>query len=214
MDKRVTGSIGMAVAMVAALSMGQVAAQDGGAVGSGTVAGAAKAGPVPRTADGKPNFEGFWQTRNDVQITNKIEEHPGGYAIRASKSWVSDPPDGKIPYQEWARRERDARGRPENDYDDPEPHCFPSGVPRQMYVMPYQILQPAGHVVILYEYIHARRIIPFNKPHLLEGIRPWEGTVGALGSDSLVVETTNNNGIWLSSGRLTAGTRKWSRSSP
>src|SRR4051812_28907626 len=199
MEKRVIGSIGVAVA-VAALSLAHLGAQQQrNEEVSGTVAAAAKGGPVPRTPDGKPNFEGFWQTRNDVQITNKIEEHPGGYAIRASKSWVVDPPDGKIPYQEWARRERDARGRPENDYDDPEPHCFPSGVPRQMYVMPYQILQPKGHIVVLYEYIHARRIIPFNLPHLPENIRPWEGdSLARWDGDTLVVETTNNNGrIWL-----------------
>src|SRR5580765_3353395 len=138
MTNRVIGSVGVAVA-IAALSFAQVSAQQRPQQNeevSGTLA-AKAGGPAPRTADGKPNFEGFWQTRNDVQITNKIEEHAGGYAIRASKSWIVDPADGKIPYQDWARRERDARGRPENDYDDPEPHCFPSGVPRQMYVMPY-----------------------------------------------------------------------------
>src|SRR4029450_10663993 len=52
------------------------------------------------------------------------------------------------------------------------------------------------HVVILFEYIHAYRIIPTDgRRHLTPAIRKWEGdSVGHWDGDSLVVDTTNNNG--------------------
>src|SRR5579884_2458137 len=53
------------------------------------------------------------------------------FGVPAGKGVVVDPPDGKIPYQPWALAKR-------NDvvehhmFDDPQAHCWLSGVPRQM----------------------------------------------------------------------------------
>jgi hypothetical protein len=158
----------------------------------------APAGPVPHRPDGKPDFSGFWNT--NAQITNMLEEHPAGYAIRAYPSVIVDTPDKKLPYQAWALKERNWRRQAEQSHFDPEGHCFLSGTPRQMYVMPYQFIQTADYVTILYEYIHAVRLIPLTlKTHVPDKIRLWEGSsLGHWEGDTLVIETTNNNGkLWL-----------------
>jgi hypothetical protein len=201
----------MAAALAALLFQvaAPAAAQNENSV-SGTEFARGKAGPPPRTPDGKPDFQGYWQSGANINgqaPNNNVETHPPSFLRSGGKSIILDPPDGKLPYQDWALKERDIRRLPQNSYDDPEGHCFPSGVPRQMYIMPYQILEPPGHIVMLYEYIHARRVIPFNKPHLTSKIRSWEGdSVAHWDGDVLVVDTTNNNGkTWLElSGNFTS----------
>jgi hypothetical protein len=158
---------------------------------------------LPRTADGKPDFQGLWSAQSSP--TQAIEEHGASYGSRPGKSVVVDPPDGRIPYQPAALAERDRRRRPENNYDDPDTHCFPPGVPRQMYDMqlPIHILQPAGtpgYVVMLFEIAHTSRIVPTDgRPHARDGIRVWNGdSVGRWEGDTLVIDTVNNNGKnWL-----------------
>ncbi len=46
---------------------------------------------------------------------------------------MSDPADGMLPYQPWARTERINRELPYRGYDDPTAHCFVPGVPRAIY---------------------------------------------------------------------------------
>lgn len=156
--------------------------------------------PVPRSADGKPNLLGFWNAQNTS--TQILEEHPAGFQLRAQKSMIVDPPDGKIPYQPWALAERDRRRRPENNYLDPNVHCMPSGTPRVMYdmSMPILILQPTGHVVLLHEIAHAYRIIPIDgRPHLPPTFRPFAGdSIGRWDGDTLAIDTIDNGGqLWL-----------------
>jgi hypothetical protein len=159
-------------------------------------------GSVPRTKDGKPDLQGYWRMPADVAITNYVEEHPGGFGIRESRQVIVDPPDGKLPYQPWAAAERDRRRRFDSSYEDPEGHCFLSGLPRQMYVLVpgFQILETPGHIAIPFEYIHAYRVIRMTSgPHLPDAIRLWEGdSIGKWDGDTLVVDTTNFNGkTWL-----------------
>ena len=64
----------------------------------------------------------------------------------------------------------------------------------------FQILQPAGHVVLLYEAFHSYRIIPLdNRPHIPDSIRLFEGdSRGHWEGDTLVVDVTNQNpGTWF-----------------
>lgn len=159
-------------------------------------------GPVPRTPDGKPDMQGFWQARPQgaPNMNEGIEEHPPSFQNPGGRSVIVDPPDGRIPYQPWALAERDLRRLPQSSYDDPELHCFLAGVPRQMYLNIHQILQTPTTFQILYEFTHAYRTIPLDgRPHLPSGIRLWEGdSVGHWEGDTLVVDTTNNNGrSWL-----------------
>ena len=154
------------------------------------------AGPIARVPNGRPNLEGFWV--GDSSASWSVEAHQAGFGLAGGKSLIIDPPDGKVPYRPWAAAERERR---RNDlYNDPEPHCFPSGVPRQMSVgMPYQILQLDGQVLILYEYVHARRIITMNRPHTPVKVRFWQGdSVGHWEGDTLVVDSDHfTDKTWL-----------------
>ncbi len=105
-----------------------------------------------------------------------------------------------LPTQPWARAENEARRAPERGYDDPTAHCIVAGVPRSIYVpSPFQILQPPGSVLLLFERMSWRHIPLDRRQHLPDGIRLWQGdSVGRWEGDTLVVETRNLNGkTWL-----------------
>ncbi|MBZ5576263.1 MAG: hypothetical protein LAP40_06885 [Acidobacteriia bacterium] len=61
---------------------------------------------------------------------------------------------------------------------------------------PYQFLQRAGEVVILYDYNHTSRVIHLDgRPHVGKNIRLFMGdSIGHWEGDTLVVDTTNFNG--------------------
>jgi len=151
-----------------------------------------------RMPDGKPDLSGFFQA--DAGGANwGFEPHaepftPGGRGV------LVDPPNGGLPYQPWARAEKQDRNRPERGYDDPTAHCFAGGVPRSLYVpSPFHILQTPTYVVILLERM-SWRIVPLDgRPHLPDTIRLWHGdSLGRWEGDTLVIETTNLNGkTWL-----------------
>ena len=155
-----------------------------------------KGGPVSRLPDGKPNMQGYWAARFNSAIYD-IEDHPVARpGIPPGKGAIVDPPGGKIPYRpEAAAKAKDLR---ENHiYEEPEAHCFMSGVPHTAYQQfGFQILQPAGHVVIAYEYAHSYRIIPTDgRPHIAPSIKLFMGdSVGHWEGDTLVIDTTNQNG--------------------
>src|SRR5215831_4100288 len=125
----------------------------------------APAGPFTRLGDGKANLQGYWESRNFATAFD-VEDHPKEeFGIPAGKGVVVDPADGKIPYQQWAKEKRQDILE-HHLFDDPQAHCWLSGVPRQMYTpFGFQILQPEGSVILLYEAFHSFRIIPLdNKP--------------------------------------------------
>ena len=108
---------------------------------------------------------------------------------------IVDPKDGKIPYlPAAAQRKKDLVAH--HMYDDPEAHCFLSGIPRQVYApFGFQILQPANYVLFLFENFHAYRVIPTDgRPHLPADIKQFEGdSRGRWEGDTLVVDVTNQN---------------------
>jgi hypothetical protein len=61
---------------------------------------------------------------------------------------------------------------------------------------PYNFYQPAGKVIIVYDYNHTSRVIDLNrKEHLGKGIRLFMGdSIGHWEGNTLVVDTTNFNG--------------------
>lgn len=145
----------------------------------------------PKTRDGVPDLQGFW--RGPGSGTENVEEHPMTDDDDGGKSLVVDPADGRIPYQPWAAsRPREHRAT----YVEPNVPCFPSGVPRSLYV-PTQIefLQTSGYVLILFERAHTYRVIPTTpRPHLGGNIRLWMGdSRGRWEGNTLVVEVTNHN---------------------
>ena len=65
-----------------------------------------------------------------------------------------------------------------------------------------QIRQTPGHVVILYEWVHAYRVIPTDgRPHVGEDIHLYNGdSRGHWEGDTLVVDVTNfNDKVWFDS---------------
>ena len=166
-----------------------------GAAGKGKKA-APKAGPVKRLPDGKPDLQGFWQTRVFFSAFDLEEHKTATFEIPVGPGVVVDPPDGKIPYQPWsAARKKDIF---ENHLaDDPQAHCFLSGVPRQIYTpFGFQLLQPQGTVVMMFEAFHAFRLIHLNgRAHPDQAIKMFLGdSRGHWEGDTLVVDTANLNG--------------------
>jgi hypothetical protein len=156
-------------------------------------------GPIARMPDGKPDLTGFYQS--DAGGANYgLERHDRDFLTPGTKGVVIDPPDGKLPTKPWARAERIERELPFRGYDDPTAHCFVAGVPRSMYTpSPYQILQPPGYIVLLFERMSWRQIPLDGRPHIPDNVRLWQGdSVGHWEGDTLVVETKNLNGkTWL-----------------
>ena len=154
-----------------------------------------KAPSFSRLADGKPNMQGYWETRNFFSAFDLETHEKAAFGVPAGHGVVVDPPNGKIPYQPWAlEKKKDILAH--HLFDDPQAHCWLSGVPRQMYTpFGFQILQPPGYVVLLYEAFHSYRIIPLDgRPHAAAAIHMFEGdSRGHWERDTLVVDVTNQN---------------------
>jgi hypothetical protein len=164
----------------------------------------------PRTADGTPDLQGHWTAGGSG---DDIEEHPWvDVTTPPQESFLSDPPDGKIPYQKWALAERNriraglARGWPgesgEKLYADPQLFCF-TDVPRAAYRGAFQIVQIPGYFVVTLEWGHFYRVIPTDgRPHdVADNVKLWLGNSRAhWEGKTLVVDVTNLNGkLWLDS---------------
>jgi len=155
--------------------------------------------PIRRMPDGKPDLSGYYSA-NSGGANYGLERHDRDFLTPGTQGVIVDPPDGKLPYQEWSKAERVQRELPYRGYDDPTAHCFVAGVPRSMYTpSPYQILQPPGYIVILFERMSWRQIPLDGRPHIPDNVRLWQGdSVGHWEGDTLVVDTTNLNGkTWL-----------------
>ncbi|HIN11161.1 MAG TPA: hypothetical protein EYM63_06035 [Acidobacteria bacterium] len=120
---------------------------------------------------------------------------------------IVDPQDGRIPYQPWAaakRREHlvNMETPTKLEHIEPEDRCLLLGAPRSNYRGDLQIRQAPGHVVILYEWVHAYRVIPTDgRPHVGEDIHLYNGdSRGHWEGDTLVVDVTNfDDSVWLDS---------------
>ena len=146
----------------------------------------------PRTADGRPNMQGYW---NRTVTSQDIEDHTAGFGTQAGPSLVVDTPDRRIPYQPWAL---EVRNRMIERYISPLASCWPPGVPRHVYAPgAHQIVQTPGYVVHMLEYSHSYRIIPTAAgPHVSAAMRLFQGNPrGRWEGNTLVVDVTNTNGL-------------------
>jgi hypothetical protein len=167
--------------------------------------GAAPAGArVPRTADGKPNMNGIWQTFGGANWN--LEDHGASAgpffqegavgAIPAGQSVVEG--GGDIPYTAaaLAKRNENARNRLTAD---PEVKCYMPGIPRANYMpYPFQIVQSPANILFAYEYASANRVVNMGKPTEAP-VDSWMGwSNGKWEGDTLVVDVTGLNGnAWL-----------------
>jgi hypothetical protein len=167
---------------------------------------------APRTADGKPNLNGIWQALNEANYD--IEAHvarpalavrPGPYGpvpavpVLALGAVGSVPPGlgvvegGEIPYKPEALAKR-KENRENWLTSDPEIKCYLPGVPRANYLpYPFQILQSATAIAIVYEYAGAVRNV-FLKDPGPPPVDSWMGqSVGHWDGDTLVLDVKGMN---------------------
>lgn len=161
---------------------------------------------APRTADGKPDLNGIWQsftTANWDILTHEAQPGPHPEIMGA---WGAAPggqgivEGNEIPYQPWAAAKQKANFekrmvvKPTNDphrYDtgEPELQCYRPGVPRANYMpFPFQIFQTPREILIVYEYKGALRTI-YMDPHREPPTDSWMGwSNGRWEGDTLVVD--------------------------
>ena len=146
--------------------------------------------PAAPTRQAAPDLSGYWLGSYFVGLQN----------IETAKGVIVDPPDGRIPYLP-AVRVKATDTRTNRMADEPELHCFMSGVPHVMYVQfGFQIIQNAAQVVMAWDFMNAFRIIPTDgRAHIPASIKLFQGdSVGRWDGPTLVVDTTNQNDrTWL-----------------
>ncbi|MEW6322256.1 MAG: hypothetical protein AB1635_14350 [Acidobacteriota bacterium] len=167
---------------------------------------------IPRTASGKPDLNGIWQTLNtanwDLQAHTAraaLMLRPGPVApvparevvafgaVGAVPAGVGVVEGDEIPYQPWALEQK--KKNQENWVTlDPEVKCYLPGVPRATYMpFPFQIFQSESAFFIAYEYASAVRNVYLRNPGPPE-VDSWMGqSVGRWDGDTFVVEANGFN---------------------
>jgi len=172
----------------------------------------------PRLADGQPNVEGHWS--NTIGNHGNFTDPQGGQAggrqradgaapaaparptrprEERAPSRVSDPADGQVPFQPWARAKQQEfvanfanPTRPE--HIEPLARCAPNGIPKSFMWHGFEIRQYPGYVLFLFD--SGSRLIHLDgKPHLSETIKLWNAdSRGHWEGNTLVVDARNLNG--------------------
>lgn len=151
----------------------------------------------PRTPDGKPDLSGIWQAMTNAHYD--IEPHAAAYgpypremgALSAKPASLGIVEGGRIPYNEQARRQRDANLQ-DAITKDPLAKCFMPGVPRANYLpFPFQIVQSSSVVLIAYEFGESNRIVYVDQPEIVSQVDSWMGHSNATWEgDTLVVSVS------------------------
>jgi hypothetical protein len=162
-----------------------------------------------RFADGQPDIQGDWSNTvgNHDNFTDPQGGTPGdpvrrkrplGLRSERAPSRVSDPADGQVPFQPWARAKQEelAAGfwnATKQEYIEPLARCAPAGIPKSFMWHGYEIRQFPGYVLFLFN--SGTRIIYLNdKPHPSANIKLWNGdSRGHWEGNTLVVDVANNN---------------------
>jgi hypothetical protein len=170
----------------------------------------------PRLPDGQPDVSGHWS--NTIGNHNNLTDPQGPLGAddeaaptegrqnarrvkprnERAPSRVSDPPDGQIPFQPWARAKQQEFLKYLNnpikpEYVEPFARCAPGGPSKSFMWHGYEIRQFPGSVVFLFD--SGNRVIYLDgRPHLPSNLKLWNGdSRGHWEGNMLVVDTTNNN---------------------
>lgn len=153
------------------------------------------AADIPRTAQGKPDFSGIWQTLSAADYG--LEPHGARSDAPPGPGIVIG---GVIPYLPAALAQRDANFA-ERASKDPARQCFSPGTPRGIYYPePLQIFQRERDLTVLFQFSHRPRTIHTNASLHPEGpIGFWFGDSRAhWEGDTLVVDVADfNSDTWL-----------------
>ena len=160
--------------------------------------------PAPKTAEGKPDFSGIWETR--------FGGGGGGGRGRGAAPAPTPPPDGTppvsqffevagrgypLPLQPWAAELKKKR-MADNSKDNPDVWCLPIGLMQyHNHPQPRQIVQTKNLMLITYEANYGLRNIYLDgRPAPNNDPTPWwfGYSRGWWEGDTLVVETTNFRG--------------------
>lgn len=119
-------------------------------------------------------------------------------------SWITYPENGRIPFSEEGNRLRQENRAKFSGNDGPEGRALgerciigfgsTGGPPMNnvLYNNMYQIVQTDDYVMIMVEMAHDARIIPIDKDHRPDALKPWLGdSIAYWDGDVLVVETRN-----------------------
>jgi len=156
----------------------------------------------PRTPDGVPDLQGVWGGAGGDN-NSFLEDHEYvDVTTPSQESFVSDPPDGKIPYTPWALAKRKeflaglGRGWPgessERLYASPGSFCL--NVAPVFSFDAQEIVQKPGYVIMLSDDTY--RVIPTDgRQAISQNVKFWFGNArGRWDGDTLVVEMTSLNG--------------------
>jgi hypothetical protein len=133
------------------------------------------------------DLRGIWQVENTA-----------GQNLEGARV-IIEPRDGKIPYIASALNVREANFA-NRATADPETKCFQPGVPRATYLSsPFQILQNERAIYILYQDVHAYRIIYLNGTPHNDGLPYAMGdSRGHWEDNTLVADVTSfSDATWL-----------------
>jgi hypothetical protein len=150
---------------------------------------------IPRTADGKPDFSGIWQTTSGAEFD--LEPHHGRKDAPPGAGVVEG---GSIPYLAKALEQK-AKNFEARLTKDPRLKCITPGVPRSVYYPePFQILQRKRDLTLLHQFGgNVRTIHTNNTEHPAEPNEWWLGdSRGRWEADTLVVDVKHFNDVtWL-----------------
>jgi hypothetical protein len=137
--------------------------------------------PIPRAADGKPDFSGMWD--NPKPASGPMQ---GPATIFDKSRFPAFKAGGEALFYE--PRTGDAR------HDEPRAFCMPSGFP-SAFLGPYpiQVVQTPKYLVMVGEFMRVARIVPLDgRPHQTD-IEPtyYGDAVGRWEGDTLVIDTNN-----------------------
>ena len=137
---------------------------------------------IPRTADGKPDFNGIFEWPKALAGADRCR---CAATIFDRKNFAPLKPGGEAFLEP-------RTGDPH--HDEPRDYCMPAGFPSGMLsAYPVQFSQTKNYLVMVHEFQRMTRVIPLDgRPHRKDIPQTFYGDpVGHWEGDTLVVETTN-----------------------
>src|SRR5580698_8095675 len=134
-----------------------VNAQDGGHAAKAAVA---PSGPIPRTADGKPDLSGLWDHPFVIDMSKDGRNDACGAEVKG----CSQKADGPLPMTEWAAN-WSKHSYPTRYYTTV--HCNPMGYTLSMNApVPTEIVQTPKEIIFLHESMFAFHVVYMDgRPH-------------------------------------------------